>query len=155
MTKYHHIITKYHHIMTKYHHIMTKYHHIMTKYHHIMKHLIIRQLWRSIPIPPRFIKWGLLLFCESSVAFCFDYQFWVKVEIVNYLIRSLVYDKCHILYVYYCMRFVKCKLNPSKTLVRTSYYQNKSSVYTLVDTSRQTKLTLYAALSLKRNLQAL
>ena len=48
ITKYHHIMTKYHHIMTKYHHIMTKYHHITTKYHHIMKHLIIRQLWRSI-----------------------------------------------------------------------------------------------------------
>ena len=48
MTKYHYIITKYHHIITKYHHIMTKYHHIITTYHHIMKHLIIRQLWRSI-----------------------------------------------------------------------------------------------------------
>ena len=29
---------------------ITKYHHIITKYHHIMKHLIIRQLWRSIEI---------------------------------------------------------------------------------------------------------
>ena len=44
-------------IITMYHHIMTKYHHIITKYHHIKKHLIIRQLWRSIMIRIILLFW--------------------------------------------------------------------------------------------------
>ena len=75
MTKCHHIITKYHHIIRKYHHIMTKYHQIITKYHHIMKHLIIRQLWRSI--------WSF----TSRHNINYDVNFFFKASI-NYIIQN-------------------------------------------------------------------
>ena len=53
--------------MTDVHHIITKYQNIMTKYHYIMKHLITRQLWRSIINQPHFNIKMLPLFLHADM----------------------------------------------------------------------------------------